>query len=77
MPFELDPSIVISAITLFVTVAMQLVGFGKIIGQVSVRLDSHDEQHIRHETRIDEHAKLIRQHDKDLAILKDRRERND
>jgi len=72
---EIDPSLVVSALTLFITVAVQVIAFSKMIGQISTRLDVHDEQHIRHQTRIDEHAKLINRHERDLAVLQDRQKR--
>lgn len=72
---NIDTATAIALIGFFVTIAMQLIGFGKIIGSVNVRMSVQDEQHIRHQTRIDEHARLISEHDRDLAILKDRRER--
>lgn len=69
----IDATTMLALITLFTTVTMQLIGFGKIIGSVNVKLSMHEEQHIRHQTRIDEHARLISEHDRDLAVLKDRR----
>lgn len=72
---DIDPSLIVSALTLIVTVTMQVVAFSRMIGQISTRLDVHDEQHIRHQTRIDEHAKLINQHERDLAVLQDRHSR--
>lgn len=70
---EIDASTMLALITLFTTVAMQLIGFGKIIGSINVKLSLHEEQYIRHQTRIDEHARLLGEHDRDLAVLKDRR----
>lgn len=67
-----DSPTLIALATLFVTVTMQLIGFGKIVGTLNVKLSVHEKQHIRHETRIDEHARLINEHDRDLAVLKDR-----
>jgi predicted aspartyl protease len=72
---NIDTSTAIALVGFFVTIAMQLIGFGKIIGSVNVRLSVQDEQHIRHQTRIDEHARLISDHDRDLAVLIDRRKR--
>jgi predicted aspartyl protease len=72
---NIDASTAIALAGFFVTFAMQLIGFGKIIGSVNVRLSVQDEQHIRHQTRIDEHAKIINNHDRDLAVLIDRKER--
>lgn len=74
---SIDTSTALSLITLFATMAMQLIGFGKIIGSVNVKLSSYDEQHIRHQTRIDEQTRLINNHQIDLAILKDRKERGE
>ncbi len=74
---NIDPSTVLALLSLFATVAMQLIGFGKIIGQINIKLSVHDENLIRQQTRIDEHAKIINDHDRDLAILKDRRERGE
>lgn len=72
---NIDTSTAIALVGFFITIAMQLIGFGKIIGSVNVRLSVQDEQHIRHQTRIDEHARLISDHDRDLAVLIDRRNR--
>jgi hypothetical protein len=72
---NIDTSTAIALGGFFITIAMQLIGFGKIIGSVNVRLSVQDEQHIRHQTRIDEHARLISDHDRDLAVLIDRRKR--
>lgn len=72
---NIDTSTAIALVGFFITIAMQLIGFGKIIGSVNVRLCVQDEQHIRHQTRIDEHARLINDHDRDLAVLIDRRNR--
>ena len=72
-----DPNTLIAVIGLAITVAMQLVGFGKIIGQVNEKLSDHDKAHIRHQTRLDEHAAIISQHEKDIAVMKDRAERGD
>jgi hypothetical protein len=72
---NIDASTAIALVGFFITIAMQLIGFGKIIGSVNVRLSVQDEQHIRHQTRIDEHARLISDHDRDLAVLIDRRNR--
>ena len=70
-----DTATAIALVGFFITVAMQLIGFGKIIGSVNVRLSVQDEQHIRHQTRIDEHARLLSDHDRYLAVLIDRRKR--
>ena len=72
---NIDTSTAIALVGFFITIAMQLIGFGKIIGSVNVRLSVQDEQHIRHQTRIDEHARLLSDHDRDLAVLIDRRKR--
>ena len=69
---NIDTSTAIALIGFFITIAMQLIGFGKIIGSVNVRLTVQDEQYIRHQARIDEHARMISEHDRDLAVLKDR-----
>tara|TARA_Y100000034_G_scaffold84351_1_gene100959 strand:- start:2553 stop:2924 length:372 start_codon:yes stop_codon:yes gene_type:complete len=74
---NVDPNIVFGVIGLFATFAVQLVGLGKIYGMVSSKLSAHDEQHIRHQTRLDEHATIISQHDKDIAVLTDRQIRGD
>ena len=70
-----DPNTLIAVIGLMLTFAMQLVGFGKIIGQVNAKLSAHDEQLLRLQGRADEHATLISQHEKDIAVIKDRASR--
>lgn len=72
---SIDPSVLIAAATLIVSVVVQLIGFGRVIGRVSTRLDAHQEQHIRHQTRLDEHAQIISKHERDLAVLNDRQKR--
>lgn len=72
---NIDTSTAIALVGFFASIAIQLIGIGKIIGSVNVRLSMQDEQHIRHQTRIDEHARLISDHDRDLAVLIDRRKR--
>lgn len=73
---NIDTSTAIALIGFFVTIAMQLVGFGKIIGSVNVRLSVQDEQHIRHQARLDEQTRLINDHGRAIAVLEDRRERS-
>ncbi|MDP2505398.1 hypothetical protein [Oceanobacter sp. 3_MG-2023] len=70
----IDLQIAIPALALLVTVIVQVAGFSKIFGQISTRLDGHDGQHIRHQTRIDEHQKILSRHDRDLAIVKYKQE---
>lgn len=72
---NIDTNTLFAVIGLFATLAMQLVGLGKIYGMVSSKLSAHDEQHIRHQTRLDEHASIISQHDRDIAVLTDRQSR--
>lgn len=67
--------ILLTVFGLAVTIILQVIGLAKIIGTVNARLTSHDEQHIRHQTRLDEHASIINQHDRDIAVLTDRQER--
>lgn len=74
---NIEPSTVLALLTLFATVAMQLIGFGKIIGQINMKLSVQDENLIRQQARIDEHAKLIGDHDREIAVIKDRRERGE
>jgi hypothetical protein len=74
---NIDTSTAIALVGFFVTVAMQMIGIGKIIGSVNVRLSFQDEQHIRHQARLDEHSKMIGDHDRDLAVLIDRRKRSE
>lgn len=72
---NIDTNTVFAVIGLFATLAMQLVGLGKIYGMVSTKLSAHDEQHIRHQTRLDEHARIISEHEKEIAVLTDRKSR--
>lgn len=72
---NVDMNTLVAVGGLFATFAMQLIGLGRIYGIVSSKLSSHDEQHIRHQTRLDEHASIISQHDKDIAVLTDRQSR--
>ena len=74
---NIDPSVLIAAATLIVSVIVHLIGFGRVMGRVSMRLDSHQEQHIRHQTRLDEHAQIISKHERDLAVIKDRTARSE
>ena len=43
--------------------------FGRIYGQVTGKLTEHQEKHIRHEARLDEHAILLRDHGERIAFL--------
>lgn len=70
-----DPDTLIAVVGLLITIAMQLIGFGRIIGQVNQKLSAHDEAHIRHQTRLDEHATLINDHEKKIAVMEDRASR--
>jgi hypothetical protein len=72
---NIDAATLIPIASFIVVIAMQLVGFGRIIGSVNVKLTSHQEQHIRHQARLDEHSKMLGDHERDLAVLIDRRER--
>lgn len=72
-----DPDTLIAVAGLLITMAMQLIGFGRIIGQVNQKLSTHDEAHIRHQTRLDEHAVLINDHEKKIAVMEDRARRDD
>lgn len=71
-----DVNTLIAVGGLLLTMAMQLIGFGRIIGQVNQKLSTHDEAHIRHQTRLDEHAVLINDHEKKLAVMEDRVKRD-
>ena len=73
---DVDTSTIMSALTLLVTVAVQLIAFSKMIGKISARLDAHDESHIRHQVRIDEHARILTQHERSIAVLEDRKDRD-
>lgn len=44
-------------------------GMGRIQGQVTVKLTEHQEKHIRHEARLDEHSGLLRSHGEKIAYL--------
>lgn len=45
-------------------------GMGRIQGQVTVKLTEHQEKHIRHEARLDEHSSLLRNHGEGIAYLR-------
>jgi len=45
-------------------------GMGRIQGQVTVKLTEHQEKHIRHEARLDEHSSILRDHGEKIAYLK-------
>ena len=45
---SIDSTTALALLTLVSTVAMNLIGFGKIIGTVNVKMTDHDKHHIRH-----------------------------
>ncbi len=63
-------SLLVGMGSLLLMVHIQGKGNAKVMGVVSTRL-THNEQHnIRQDGRLDEHARMLRDHDREIATLK-------
>lgn len=71
----LSPEWAMVLLTLMATACglfMQALGLNKMLMQMKFKIDAHNDQHIRHTTRLDEHARILGQHSEKIGELKGR-----